>query len=1131
MVEKALSRIESNLLPSIETSIPGKNITNIPSFESSPTSRLDQLLFQVTVGDHIRTMQTMYRDINDEQQLELEIRMDKSDTKMPMKDLLLKITEGRSRAVALCRMCYGENTMEEVKAILDLASSYALQGMWPQVEAKVEILIHKLDSLANKKSLIGEHNKKRIIAYEASERIDCVYQTLRNHVIQNFGLVNKSFIRELILQLSNVKGSSEINNEVDDDQINFLFDVTKLASSLHGFFVKRKSKQAIDRSYEINTPEKRSWGELVDFLRTNCSEMMKWVTYLESYLLPQSKACLMLPFKICDQQSRGIAHPMQLAQLLTRFPATARVLSGIKLTKALNSSRAEVPLSVNVRTGSLKDLQTSLSIYGTNINEDQQSILYELPITWEEFLSKYTLESISSNINQLNIIKAQIYTLQGVSRVYTEKISSAEEPLLKALSLLEKMGLENEVISCDLYNSIAQMMIIKHRVWQSNKKARLTEDTNQWIQTEETKSEIKRQVKIIKKQYDYKSIAISSGEIELKAKNNVFKSKLSQLTHEDNTANPHDFEPINKSLEAAYRYLVRSFENLEEAHGQYHPSVATSCLAIASVKNIIEDYEDTREWLVRALRNMEKLYPIPLRAISFTQTQLSNVLFKLGHDDQAIQMLARASSFHMSLAMQGIVSYNNQTDKADDLSKIIIINNNQYPETDVIKDNNRMGLFSIQPPIMKNSPLYEEIKNAIDLTNRVMKMISKGGNKFQASLQSEEIAKLTETAFGWDSIEAAEAFKQTGVRSAAALDWSRASRYLKLSLESHEVLFGKNDPKTIEVVKLIHSVKKKRSEVNKMNIVNEDDHSERNNNKSPPTIITHNNDNIIPNENDGSHTAKSNNTIIGNGNQFVAGISENIDLNYINYGTPTNPYTINEKMDNKSENKNDTQNDDDIIDPRWIQMAKENNNHRSPKSSGSYSVSFPNSPESPSSKNGYIAPRDRKRVSLMAFSNEGNGNEALDASIKHFLISVTLESYKNISELYSEIKALDAQQFSQTHSHLNNLQQKQLEEQQYFYLSWTIFGVTCRSRDFKLNPANPPIVGDNIRFQCMSDPNDPSLENILPLQLIEAFPLQIMLYSKSFGILATASVNPFINQQHLESKTNNNNNTRVASPV
>lgn len=44
----------------------------------------------------------------------------------------------------------------------------------------------------------------------------------------------------------------------------------------------------------------------------------------------------------------------------------------------------------------------------------------------------------------------------------------------------------------------------------------------------------------------------------------------------------------------------------------------------------LQGFEESREWLVRALRCMEKLDPLPVRAMAFVQLQLSQVLNKQG---------------------------------------------------------------------------------------------------------------------------------------------------------------------------------------------------------------------------------------------------------------------------------------------------------------------------------------------------------------------------------------------------------------------------------------------------------------------------------------------------------------------
>ncbi len=52
---------------------------------------------------------------------------------------------------------------------------------------------------------------------------------------------------------------------------------------------------------------------------------------------------------------------------------------------------------------------------------------------------------------------------------------------------------------------------------------------------------------------------------------------------------------------------------------------------------------------------------------------------------------------------------------------------------------------------------------------------------------------------------------QVGIRSAAVSDWTRATKFLKQSLESHEVLYGKSDARTVIVVKLLQSVRRSRA--------------------------------------------------------------------------------------------------------------------------------------------------------------------------------------------------------------------------------------------------------------------------------------------------------------------------------
>jgi len=282
---------------------------------------------------------------------------------------------------------------------------------------------------------------------------------------------------------------------------------------------------------------------------------------------------------------------------------------------------------------------------------------------------------------------------------------------------------------------------------------------------------LKTELKQLKKVYDYKHpLYVTTAEQEMRAKNTVSKLRMTELLD-----NSEETKRMNSILHAAYRYLVRSFEILESTHGTIHPAVATACLAVASVQNIIEDHDDTREWLMRALKNLEKCHPIPFRAISFTKIQLSHVLSKLGHDDQARMLLASAGSYHMDQAHLGLLELNtppSNQNSAVTAVKHIKSNSSNAPETsrtDETSKNHELHLKNLEdslnyslvsPLILPNTALHEEISTAIDIMSRVMRMSTKRNEKWQAAVQAEDIAKLTEAAFGWDSSQCAESFKQ-----------------------------------------------------------------------------------------------------------------------------------------------------------------------------------------------------------------------------------------------------------------------------------------------------------------------------------------------------------------------------------
>jgi hypothetical protein len=124
-----LSKVESFLLPSYDDRYLIKR-NKVPDSDISPYNRLSHLLSQVTTAEYIRSIQTLYRDTEDEHFLVNELRLESPTMRLPNKSLVVKITEGRSRIFALSRLCFGNDSIELVRAQIDLANSYALQVIY-----------------------------------------------------------------------------------------------------------------------------------------------------------------------------------------------------------------------------------------------------------------------------------------------------------------------------------------------------------------------------------------------------------------------------------------------------------------------------------------------------------------------------------------------------------------------------------------------------------------------------------------------------------------------------------------------------------------------------------------------------------------------------------------------------------------------------------------------------------------------------------------------------------------------------------------------------------------------------------------------------------------------------------------
>ena len=176
-LEKILAVVEDFILPSADVRYLIKR-NKVPDTELLPTHRLAHLLTQVCIAEHIRAMQTLYRDFDDEMKLAGELRTDNPSAKLPAKLLVSKITEGRARIHCLCRQVYGDDSLQQLRAKIDLANCYALQGMWPQVSEHVAACKAAILRV-NEATSSSDFSFRLRRAVLCALRIQTVYRTIR----------------------------------------------------------------------------------------------------------------------------------------------------------------------------------------------------------------------------------------------------------------------------------------------------------------------------------------------------------------------------------------------------------------------------------------------------------------------------------------------------------------------------------------------------------------------------------------------------------------------------------------------------------------------------------------------------------------------------------------------------------------------------------------------------------------------------------------------------------------------------------------------------------------------------------------------------------------------------------------
>jgi hypothetical protein len=315
---------------------------------------------------------------------------------------------------------------------------------------------------------------------DAAARIECTYRILREHSAKFRGQVDaKVLVKALITELGKL-GTSWSQEHLERGLSESLGHPAQLAVHLNTFLSQFSAGDHKSPTRESNklTP---SWGDVVNYLRSDSPLMSSWIELMELGISPQTKAILLMPFKICDQQMRGAAHPVQLSNCIKNISSVTKTVAGTDIVKFLSKIKCDVMLLLNSKTGALVDIMDGSL-------QAQSSVTYELPITREEYLALYT---INNDVHPLELLKSQILTLTGVCQIFREKLSLAEDTLHSALNQTESIGLGAEASSCELYNSIAQLMIMKHKQWQIDKKSRHEKETQIWLESEVTNRYIK----------------------------------------------------------------------------------------------------------------------------------------------------------------------------------------------------------------------------------------------------------------------------------------------------------------------------------------------------------------------------------------------------------------------------------------------------------------------------------------------------------------------------------------------------------------------------------------------------------------------------------------------------------------
>jgi hypothetical protein len=528
---------------------------------------------------------------------------------------------------------------------------------------------------------------------------------------------------------------------------------------------------------------------------------------------------------------------------------------------------------------------------------------YALPLAWDELTAAFALATADALTPEqrsvqicrlaqfhageigageeedelLEQLRTQLLTLDGVRLLFTGDLATAETTLQQALQCAlasEARSGHHEhrsIAMCEIYNSIAQLMIMKHREWTSGRRLRAKEAADRWLASPAGQSELTSEALTLHEQEQGQTGARTTG-LPSAAETSHARAMLlrTRIKHEEAT----EADPTRTNVEAAFRYLVHSYDLLCGTHGPEHPAIAAACLAIASVHNMApEGLPGAIEWLRRALATMEILRPCPVRAMAFAQIQLSQVLVRAGMPAEAQQEAqAAATHYHASardallirardpyythsMAVNANANANesassnangNGNGTSNPFAKGRLIGHTPSSSRRISSSGTGAGAGGLQPqstnpppsvllerysqyaidralPFVAGRVAYDEVLMALDLSDRLLAMCLKHpelavepgplGCAKACLPHAEAAAELAEAAFGWDSPQGAKYRQQYGERLAFAGDLNRAVSHLRRSCECHAMVFGSSHARTANAAAVFKKVARKREQV------------------------------------------------------------------------------------------------------------------------------------------------------------------------------------------------------------------------------------------------------------------------------------------------------------------------------